>query len=168
MRQPPGALREIYTSFVVDDAMLAMLLEERPPVVSFHFGLPPHGAHRGAPRAGIVLLAAVTSPAEGRVVAAAGVDAVVAQGFEAGGHRGVFDPAAADDRLGTLALTRLLVRELGSRDRRGRHHGWRRGRRGPELGASAAQLGTAFLACPESAADAGFRSALASPLPSTR
>ena len=52
------------------------------------------------------------SNAEAQSAAAAGIDAIVAQGYEAGGHRGVFDPAAPDTQLGTLALTRLLVREL--------------------------------------------------------
>jgi nitronate monooxygenase len=93
----------------------------------------------------------------------AGVHAVVAQGYEAGGHRGVFDPDADDDCLGTMALTRLLVRELdvpviaagGIMDGAGIAAALR-------LGAGAAQLGTAFIACPESVADAGFRAALAS------
>src|SRR5436305_470033 len=62
--------------------------------------------------AGIVLLATATNLGEGRAAAAAGIDAVVAQGYEAGGHRGVFDPDAPDDRLGTIALTRLLARKL--------------------------------------------------------
>jgi nitronate monooxygenase len=158
---PPAALHEIYRSFVADDDMLAMLVAERPHVVSFHFGLP--SAERiGALRdAGIVLLASATSLAEARVVVAAGVDAVVAQGYEAGGHRGVFDPDAADDRLGTLALTRILVRNIdlpviaagGIMDGAGIAAVLR-------LGAAAAQLGTAFVGSEESLADAGYRAAL--------
>jgi nitronate monooxygenase len=108
-----------------------------------------------------VLLATATSLAEGRAAEAAGMDAVVAQGYEAGGHRGVFDPAAADERLGTLALTRLLVRRLGVpvvaaggiMDGAGVAAVLR-------LGAVAAQLGTAFVACPESGAGAAYRAAL--------
>jgi len=161
---PPRALREIYTSFVADDAMLAMLLEERPPVVSFTFGLPSAESIAALRAAGIVLLATATTPAEARMSAAAGIDAVVAQGFEAGGHRGVFDPDARDECLGTLALTRQLVRELpipviaagGVMDGAGIAACLR-------LGASAAQLGTAFIACPESDADASFRAALLGP-----
>jgi nitronate monooxygenase len=111
--------------------------------------------------AGIVLFASATSLAEARACAAAGVDAVVAQGWEAGGHRGVFDPDAPDDRLGTLALTRLLARELdapviaagGIMDGAGIAAVL-------ALGAAAAQLGTAFVACPESSADAAYRAAL--------
>ena len=94
-------------------------------------------------------------------MAAGGVDAIVAQGWEAGGHRGLLDPDGPDDRLGTLALTRLLVRGQalpviaagGIMDGAGIAAALR-------LGASAAQLGTAFIATDESAADAGYRAAL--------
>ena len=92
----------------------------------------------------------------------AGVHAVVAQGFEAGGHRGMFDPDAEDSQLGTIALTRLLVRELevpviaagGIMDGAGIAAVLR-------LGAGAAQLGTAFVATDKSAADDGYRASLA-------
>lgn len=110
--QPPRPLREIYRSFVEDDAMLAVLVEKRPKVVSFHFGLPARETIEALHNAGIVLLATATSVDEGRAAVSAGVDAVVAQGDEAGGHRGVFEPEQPDDRLGTLALTRVLVRTL--------------------------------------------------------
>lgn len=161
--QPPDRLREIYRSFLEDDTMLATLVSAKPRVVSFHFGLPSAERIRALRDAGIVLLGSATSVAEGRAAASAGVQAVVAQGYEAGGHRGVVDPDAHDDRLGTLALTRLLVRELsipviaagGIMDGAGIAAVLR-------LGAAAAQLGTAFIACPESEADAGFRAALAS------
>jgi nitronate monooxygenase len=108
------------------------------------------------------LVASVTSLAEANIVVAAGVDAIVAQGYEAGGHRGVFDPLAPDDRLGTFALTRLLVQRLagipviaagGIMDGAGVAAVLR-------LGAVAAQLGTAFVGCPESSADEGYRAAL--------
>jgi nitronate monooxygenase len=110
--EPPAGLRDICRSFVEDDAMLAVLLEERPRVVSFHFGLPPAGTIAALRDAGIVLLATATNLEEARAVASAGVDAVVAQGYEAGRHRGVFDPQARDDRLGTIALIQQLVRKL--------------------------------------------------------
>ncbi len=162
--QPPAQLSTIYTSFADDPAMLALLLEARPAVVSFHFGLPSAAAIAALKGAGILLLACATSPAEALAVADAGVDAVVAQGIEAGGHRGIFDPEAADDRLGTLALTRLLVAQGrlpviaagGIMDGAGIAAALK-------LGAVAAQLGTAFVPCPESAADAAFRAALAGP-----
>jgi nitronate monooxygenase len=159
----PSSLKEIYRSFVEDDAMLAALIADKPRVVSFHFGLPSAERIGALREAGIVLLASATSLAEGLAAAKAGVHAVVAQGFEAGGHRGVFDPDADDDSLGTMALTRLLARQLdvpviaagGIMDGAGIGASLR-------LGASAAQLGTAFIACPESEADAGYRAALAS------
>jgi nitronate monooxygenase len=161
--QPPATLREIYRSFLEDDDMLAVLLAEKPEVVSFHFGIPSAARIDALRAAGIVLLGTATSLAEGRVLADAGIDAVVAQGYEAGGHRGVFDPDADDDQLGTVALTRILVRELevpviaagGIMDGAGIAAALR-------LGASAVQLGTAFVACDESQADAGHRAALTS------
>lgn len=161
---PPARLTEIYQSFLTDDAKLAVLAAERPAVVSFHFGLPSRDRIEVLRAAGCVLLATATNLDEGRAAAAAGIDAVVAQGYEAGGHRGVFDPDTPDDRLGTLALTRLLAEKLdvpvvaagGIMDGRGVAAVL-------ALGAAAAQLGTAFVACPESAADAGYQAALFGP-----
>ncbi len=161
---PPPELHEIYRSFQVDPDMLAMLLEERPVVVSFHFGLPPFETIVALREAGIVLLASATSLEEAQTVQAVGLDGVVAQGWEAGGHRGIFDPESADDKLTALQLTRVLVERLDT----------------PVItaggvmsgadiadalsaGAVAAQLGTAFIDCPESLADAGCRAALRSP-----
>ncbi len=106
---PPDRLTEDYWSFLTDDAKLAVLLAERPAIVSFHFGLPARERIEALRSAGIVLLATATSLDEGKQIAAAGIDAVVAQGYEAGGHRGTFDPTATDDRLGTATLTRLLA-----------------------------------------------------------
>lgn len=159
---PPNALAEIYTSFVEDDAMLAMFLSEKPKVVSFHFGLPSDDRVRALRDAGIVLFGSATCLREARLLEAAGVHAIVAQGWEAGGHRGAFD-VDDDDELGTTALTRLLAREIrlpiiaagGIMDGAGIASALR-------LGAAAAQLGTAFVACPESQADAGYRAALTS------
>lgn len=161
---PPTALHEIYRSFQVDPDMLAMLLEERPAVVSFHFGLPSTEIIAALRRAGIVLLASATSLVEAQQVLAAGLNGVVAQGWEAGGHRGIFDPDGADDKLSGLDLTGILVGDLdipvitaGSV------------MTGADIaaalsaGASAAQLGTAFIDCPESLADTAYRAALHSP-----
>jgi nitronate monooxygenase len=160
---PPTALHEIYRSFLEDDEMLAVLLVEKPKVVSFHFGLPARERIKALRDAGIVLFGSATSLTEARALVAADVAVVVAQGYEAGGHRGVFDPGVLDDCLGTLALTRLLTRQLdrpviaagGIMDGAGIASALR-------LGASAAQLGTAFVACDESEADAGYRAALRS------
>ncbi len=161
---PPAALRTIYRSFADDPAMLAMLIDLAPPIVSFHFGLPPADALAALRANGTCLMATATSPAEARAIRAAGIDAVIAQGIEAGGHRGVFDPTAPDDALGTFALTRRLVRAAGLpviaaggiMDGAGIAAAL-------ALGAVAAQMGTAFVACPESAADAAYRAALAGP-----
>jgi nitronate monooxygenase len=162
-REPPGQLSEIYRSYADDAPMQQLVLEARPRVVSFHFGLPDSEHLQALRTAGTTLLGCATSVSEARSLERAGVHAIVAQGYEAGGHRGVFDPDAQDDRLGTMALTRLLVRELtvpviaagGIMDGAGIAAALR-------LGALAAQLGTAFLACPESQADEGYRAALAS------
>jgi len=158
---PPIRLTEIYQSFLVDDAKLAVLLAERPAIVSFHFGLPARERIEALRTAGIRLFATATNLNEGKAIAAAGIDAVVAQGYEAGGHRGAFDPDRPDEQFGTEALSRLLVKELGIpviaaggiMDGAGIAAVLK-------LGAAAAQLGTAFIACPESSADAGYRSAL--------
>jgi nitronate monooxygenase len=152
-----ASLRTIYTSFSDDDDMLAMLVGVAPPVVSFHFGLPAGDRIAALKDAGCLLFASATSLSEAKLVQAAGVDVIVAQGWEAGGHRGVFDPAAPDDRIGTMALTRLLAAELGVpiiaaggiMDGTGI-------RAALALGASAAQLGTAFIACPESSANEAY------------
>ena len=162
--RPPAGLHEIYGTIATDDAMLAVLLETRPAVVSFHFGLPDAGRIRALQDAGIVLLGSATSPEEARAVAAAGLDAVVAQGYEAGGHRGLFDPARGDPAIGTFALVPLVARAVdipviaagGIMDGAGIAAALR-------LGASAAQLGTAFILCPESSATAQHRALMAAP-----
>jgi nitronate monooxygenase len=161
--RPPQTLREIYTSFVQDSAMLHMLLEERPAVVSFHFGLPPSDVIAALRGAGVALLATATNIAEARTILQHDIDAIVAQGMEAGGHRGIFDPDANDECLGTFPLTRLLVRLSarpviaagGIMDGAGIAAAL-------ALGAQAAQLGTAFAACQESSIDDGYRRALLS------
>lgn len=156
--QPPKQLTELYASFVQDVPMQQALLAARPEVVSFHFGLPKQGVIDRFKHAGIYLLATATSLEEAMTIQEAGVDAVVAQGFEAGGHRGVFDLGATDERLPTSVLVRLLVRQLRipvvaagglmtGEDIAG----------ALRAGAAAAQLGTAFLLSPESAADVHHR-----------
>lgn len=158
---PPSSLRTIYKSFADDPEMLKLLIDMKPAVVSLHFGLPSADAIAALKQAGIMLFATATSLDEARKIEAAGIDVIVAQGIEAGGHRGVFDPHAHDDGLGTIALTRLLVRHCslpvvaagGIMDGAGIAAV-------RDLGAVAAQLGTAFIACPETSADDGYRKAL--------
>ena len=158
---PPVGLSEIYSTFVTDEAMFRMMLETRPRVVSFHFGLPPADRIAALKQAGVMLLASATSLSEARALVDAGIDAIVAQGYEAGGHRGVFDPDGPDERLSTFTLVRLLAHHLdtpiiaagGIMDGAGIAAMM-------TLGACGAQLGTAFVACPESSADAAYRAAL--------
>jgi nitronate monooxygenase len=160
---PPSRLQQIYSSFRSDTDMLKVLLEEKPRVVSFHFGLPPPETLRLLAEAGIVLLGCATTLAEALTIKDAGLDAVVAQGYEAGGHRGAFRPDQADDQLATLPLTRILSARLnvpliaagGIMDGAGIAAAL-------ALGASAALLGTAFVACTESQADEGYRVAIKS------
>jgi nitronate monooxygenase len=162
--EPPQTIKEIYTSFVADEAMQALLFEMRPRVVSFHFGLPPAAVIQRLKSAGTVLFSSATNLVEAERAVAAGIDAIVAQGYEAGGHRGVFDPEARDSQLGVAALTRLLVSRIsvpviaagGIMDGAGIAAML-------DLGAEAAQLGTAFIACPESSADHYYRDALLGP-----
>ena len=159
----PSRLDEIYPSFRDDDATWRILLECKPAVVSFHFGLPTAEQLSALRQAGIRTLATATNLDEARRIEHAGVDAIVAQGIEAGGHRGMFDPDAADAQLSTAVLVRQLVRHThrpiiaagGIMD----GHGIRAAL---ALGAIAAQLGTAFILCPESAADASYRAHLKS------
>ena len=162
--EPPTALRTIYKSFIDDDDMFAAVLEFAPPVVSFHFGLPTAAQVAALKTAGCILFSSATNLAEAHAAARSGIDVLVAQGYEAGGHRGVFDPDAVDDCLGTLALTRLLVARSGLpviaaggiMDGRGI-------KAALDLGAIATQLGTAFVVCPESSADHAYRDALTGP-----
>lgn len=159
---PPQTLKPPYASFNDDDEMLRVLIATAPAVVSFHFGLPTPERVVPLKATGAVLMASATSLAEAEQCRAAGMDVVIAQGIEAGGHRGMFDPAAPDETFGVDALTRQLVAALdmpvvaagGLMDGADV-------RRVLDLGAEAAQLGTAFIGCAESAADAAYRTALA-------
>ncbi|MBW3500934.1 nitronate monooxygenase family protein [Janthinobacterium sp. NKUCC08_JDC] len=159
----PVALDEIYETFIGNDAAFELLLELRPAVVSFHFGLPTTQQIAALRQAGIYTLATATNLREAALIEQAGVDAIVAQGVEAGGHRGAFDPQAPDERHSTSVLLRLLAGSTalpliaagGIMDGQGI-------RAALDLGAAAAQLGTAFVLCPESSANAGYRANLKS------
>jgi nitronate monooxygenase len=139
------------------------LVEElRPPVVSFHFGLPAATLLDRVRATGARVLSSATTVAEARWLAQRGCDAVIAQGAEAGGHRGMFlteEPAA---QVGTFALVPQVVDAVdvpviaagGIADARGVTAAL-------ALGAEAVQVGTAFLRCPESLASDVHRRALA-------
>jgi nitronate monooxygenase len=143
------------------DEQIEALLEARPPVFSFVFGIPSKVVLAECRRRHIVTIGAATSIGEASALDDAGVDLIVATGFEAGGHRPSFLARAEDSLVGTFALTQLVSRRVkapviaagGIVDGRGV-------RAAITLGASGAQLGTAFLACEESGASALHREAL--------
>lgn len=161
--EPPDALSEIYTSFVEDDETFQMLLELKPAVVSFHFGIPSAECLAALKGAGVYTMATATSPGEAAKIESAGIDTIVAQGVEAGGHRGIFNPEATDEGLSTLALVRLLSRQttLPIIAAGGIMDGFAM-KAALASGAAAVQLGTAFVLCPESAANDAYRTALKS------
>src|SRR5918999_3298222 len=149
-----------------DEARLEALLELRPPVVSFHFGLPAREDMEAIHAAGMLVLASATTVAEAMHLEEHGVDAVVAQGAEAGGHRGSFLVEGDDGPVGTMALVPQVVDAVhlpviaagGISDGRGLAAAL-------ALGAGAVQMGTAFVLAEESAALAQYREALGEALP---
>lgn len=146
-----------------DDAKLELVLAIRPPVVSFHFGVPCAAVIAKLKEAGIVLLSTATTVAEARRLAASGIDAVIAQGWEAGGHRGSHVPTDPCDGVGTVALVPQVVDAVdlpviaagGIADGRGIAAAF-------ALGASGVQIGTGFLSCHEAGTDAARRALIRS------
>ena len=145
-----------------DDQACELVEELRPPVVSFHFGLPAAPFVARVHGAGAQVLSSATTVAEARWLAEHGCDAVIAQGCEAGGHRGMFlgtDPA---HQVGTMALVPQVVDAVdvpviaagGIADHRGVVAAL-------ALGAEAVQVGTAFLRTPEALTSEPHRRALA-------
>ena len=145
-----------------DDAMLEVLLACGPKVASFHFGLPSARAVEALKRAGVKLVGNATNVAEARALEAGGMDAIVAQGAEAGGHRGAFIGAAHENDMGAMALVPLVVDAVripviaagGIFDGRGVAAAMM-------LGAAGAQVGSAFLRANESSTHALHKQALA-------
>ena len=144
------------------DAQLAVVVEERVPVVSFTFGLLPAAAVAALHDTGSLLVGTATTVEEARSVAASGADLVCAQGSEAGAHRGTFLGPPEEALIGTLALVPQVADAVavpviaagGIMDGRGVAAVL-------GLGAGAAVLGTAFLRCPEAGTSAPYRRALA-------
>jgi nitronate monooxygenase len=155
---PTGPGRQPFTHDVAD-----VLEPFRPPVVSFHFGLPADDLLARVRSWGETIIATATSVSEGRWLEARGIDAVIAQGYEAGGHRGHFLSDDLAGALGTFALVPQLVRALrtpviaagGIADARGVAAAL-------ALGAAAVQVGTAYLLCHEATTSAVHRAALES------
>lgn len=150
-----------------DDA--ADVLEEfKPPVVSFHFGLPSAQLVTRVKQSGAKILSSATTVDEARWLEARGVDAVIAQGLEAGGHRGIFLSDDLTTQVGTFALVQQIANAVrvpviaagGISDAKGV-------KAAMQLGAAAAQVGTAYLLCPESTTSPVHRAALQSDAAST-
>ncbi len=129
---------------------LAVLIEEKIPVFSFHFGPAPIEAIRQMHLIGSTVMATATNVREAKILVEAGVDAIIAQGFEAGGHRGTFATPYEQGLIGTATLVPQVADAVsvpviaagGIMDARGIVAAL-------ALGASGVQMGTAFLACPE-------------------
>ena len=155
---PTGATRKPF-----DAAMADVLERHRPPVVSFHFGLPAPELLQRVKATGAKIISSATTLEEGRWLQQQGVDAVIAQGVEAGGHRGMFLSGDIDGQVGTFALLPQLVAALdvpviaagGIADARCVAAA-------QALGAAGVQVGTAYLLCDESRASPLHRQALQS------
>ena len=145
------------------EALAELLAEFAPPVVSFHFGLPSAALMQRVRAWGAVVLSSATTLEEALWLEANGADAVIAQGLEAGGHRGTFLSDDITTQIGSFALLPQLVRALrvpviaagGIADAHGVAAAM-------ALGAAGVQVGTAYLLCPEATTSAVHRAALQS------
>jgi nitronate monooxygenase len=145
------------------DNQFEAVLRAKPKIFSFVFGLLDKNYIEACREHDIFTIGTATSLEEARALAESGVDAVVAQGFEAGGHRGIFDPQAEDPKIATMDLTRLISSKLklpiiiaagGIMTGAGIAEALK-------AGAQAAMLGTAFLLCPEAGTSKAYRRELA-------
>ena len=144
-----------------DAAACDLVVELKPEVVSFHFGLPDAALLARVRTSGAKILSSATTVEEALWLERAGCDAIIAQGSEAGGHRGMFLTRDIATQLGTMALVPQMVDAVkvpviasgGIADARGIVAAF-------ALGAAAVQLGTAYLLCPEATLSAVHRRAL--------
>jgi nitronate monooxygenase len=144
-----------------DETACALVEEFRSTVVSFHFGLPSADLLARVKRTGARVLSSATTLAEARWLEARGVDAIIAQGIEAGGHRGMFLDTNLATQAGTFALVPQIVDAVrvpviaagGIGDARGIAAAL-------TLGAAGVQIGTAYLLCPEATISPLYRAAL--------
>lgn len=141
---------------------VAMLLERKPEVVSFHFGLPDQEVVDAIKSAGIFILSSATTVAEARILEQRGVDAIIAQGTEAGGHRATFTGVDIGMQAGLFSLLPQVVDAVGVPViAAGGIADGRTAAAAFMLGASAVQLGTAFMRCEEAKIFDAHRAALA-------
>lgn len=146
-----------------DSVMCDVVEETKPEVVSFHFGLPEPKLLQRIKAAGFLVMSSATTAGEARWLEARGVDAVIAQGYEAGGHRGIFLSDDIATQAGTFALVPQIVDAVkvpvvaagAVADARGIAAAF-------ALGAAGVQIGTAYLWCPESKISEPHRAALKS------
>ena len=144
------------------EEMCALVEELKPEVVSFHFGLPDKALMKRVRAAGCIVIASATIVKEAKWLEANGVDAIIAQGAEAGGHRGMFLTESIVNQPGTMALVPQIVDAVrvpviaagGIADGRSIAAAF-------ALGASGVQIGTAYLHTPESKVTDAGRKALA-------
>ena len=149
------------TRMPFDDAMCELVAELKPEIVSFHFGLPAETLLSRVKATGAKVLSSATTVAEARWLEQRGCDAIIAQGYEAGGHRGMFLSENISTQVGTMSLVPQVVDAVkvpviaagGIADARGVLAAF-------ALGASAVQLGTAYLHCPEATIRPVYRKAL--------
>lgn len=145
-----------------DEELCELVEDLRPEIVSFHFGLPQRALIDRVARTGAKILSSATTVDEARWLEAAGCHAIIAQGFEAGGHRGMFRSDDVATQIGTFSLVPQVVDAVsvpviaagGIADGRGIAAAFM-------LGASAVQIGTAYLSCPEATIAEPHRRALA-------
>jgi nitronate monooxygenase len=155
---PPGAGRAPFS-----EALCELIEPFRPPVVSFHFGLPAPALLARVKAWGAVVLSSATTVEEARWLEAHGADAVIAQGLEAGGHRGHFLGADADvaPQQGLFALLPQVARAVRVPViAAGGIAGPQEAAAARALGAAGVQAGTAYLLCPEASTPALHRAAL--------
>jgi len=160
-----GGTQPVYTSYkpIRFEDQARVLLDARVPVFSFITGVPPREILEEARKQNIITIGGATTPDEAVVLEQAGVDIVVASGFEAGGHRGSFLRSSEDSLMGTVSLVPRTVDAVsipvvaagGIADARGIAAAFM-------LGAEGVQMGTAFLACEESGAHPLHREVLRS------
>lgn len=159
----PAAVPDAPARRPFDEEGLAVVEELRPAVVSFHFGLPAEVLLDRVRATGALVLSSATAVAEARWLEARGVDAVIAQGVEAGGHRGMF---LCGDVASQFPLARLLPAVLTAIDvpvvAAGGVGDAQHVARLIREGAAAVQVGTAYLRCPEATTTPVHRAALAS------
>ena len=158
----PDSLKNPYTSAKDDLQLIDFAREYRPELISFHFGLPNREILNALRKLGIPIITSVTHLDDAALALNAGVDGLIAQGIEAGGHRGTFDPCSDYD-FSVNALTTLeLVEQLRSLTTlpiiaAGGIMNGVDAARALSAGADAVQVGSAFLLCPESGANADYR-----------